>query len=112
MVGEEPGLVDLAGHRGPPDAVPAEELDGPADLGHAHLAGHVGQGRERRVGVVADRQDRGASTRAADRLGDRDRIAAPAGENADHFAGEAGGADDLAGDVHGQRGSGGVGDGG
>jgi hypothetical protein len=38
--------------------------------------------------MIADREDRRAATATADRLGDDDGIAAPAGEDADGLAGE------------------------
>ena len=88
MAAEELRLVDLAGHRRPSHAVPPEKLDRPAELRDADMPMDVGQRLERRVGMVADRQDGGAAAATADRLGDGHGKPAPAGDDADRLTRE------------------------
>jgi hypothetical protein len=66
-----------------------EEVDRAADLRDAHVPVHVRQRLERRIGVVADGEDRGASAAPADRLGHGHGIPSPAGEDADRLPLEA-----------------------
>ena len=54
----------------------------------AHVPVNIGQRLERRVGMVADRENGGAAATTADRLGDGHGKPAPAGDDADRLARE------------------------
>ena len=88
MAAEELRLVNLACHRRTGHAVPSEEVDRAAKLCDADVAMDVGQRLERRVGMVANRQDGSAAAATADRLGHGHRKPAPAGKNANRLTRE------------------------
>ena len=80
---KEQDLVDLAGHRDVAHAVAAKVADRPSEPRQPDPVEVVADLGQRRIGMVLDAQAIDPQALAAQALGDDDRIAAPAGDQAD-----------------------------
>ena len=78
-------FVDLAGHRGPHDAMLLEEVDRLTDFGHAHLAVDIGQRLQRLFSMVPDGENGHPTTTAMNRLSGGNWEPTPAGQNTNQF---------------------------